>query len=187
MGTRSRRRCITWIEYYLLIFRGCYQRRRSGQANLQRTISRSFSSLCKEIQPRSRFNQCPSNFCTTTDRNCCYYWFNVWTEYVSEAYLESASEHCTKFIWSPIIISRLLLDINAKLLRPLYGLADSCDYKHATFAVHLKKNLGILTVSGDMSLFFRQERRLLTGLLASYSNDTLACGDFILATDWSNL
>ena len=136
MGTRSRRRCTTWIEYYLLIFRGCYQRRRSGQVNLQGTICRSCSSLCKEIQPRSRFNQCLSNFYTTTDRNCCYYGFDVWTEYVSEAYLESASKHCAKFILSPVIISRLLLDINVEVTSKVVWASRqlrlwACDFRRA--------------------------------------------------------
>ena len=74
MGTRSPRRCTAEIKYYLCIFRDCYQRCGNRKAYLQGTIYRPWSSWCVKTQSRSRFNQCPPNFCKTTDRNCCYYW-----------------------------------------------------------------------------------------------------------------
>ncbi len=63
-----------------------------------------------------------------------------------------------------------------KLLRPLYGLADSGEYWHATFAKHLTHDLGMKAVSRNM-LFFRGAREQVTGQLASYVGDVLACGD----------
>lgn len=62
-----------------------------------------------------------------------------------------------------------------KLLRPLYGLADSGDYWNATFAAHLRENLEMKTVRSDMSLFFRHVRGKFAGLIATYVDDTLAC------------
>ncbi len=64
-----------------------------------------------------------------------------------------------------------------KLLRPLYGLADSGDYFHATFSKHLTDDLRMKAVASDMSLFSRRARGKISGLLASYVDDTLACGD----------
>ncbi len=76
MGTRSRRRCTTWIQYYLWIFRDCYQRRGNRQAHLQDTICGASLSWCRKAQSCSRFNQCSPKFCTTTDRTRCYY--GIW-------------------------------------------------------------------------------------------------------------
>ena len=65
-----------------------------------------------------------------------------------------------------------------KFLRPLYRLSDSDDYWHATFAEHFTKKLGMKTVASNMSLFFSRARSELTGLLASYADNNLACGDY---------
>ncbi len=64
-----------------------------------------------------------------------------------------------------------------QLLCPLYVLADSGDYWHPTLAKNLTNDLGMNTVSSNMSLFFIRARGQFTGLLASYVDDTLACGD----------
>ena len=66
-----------------------------------------------------------------------------------------------------------------KLLRPLYGLADSGNYWHATFSKHLTDDLNMEPVASDMSLFFRRVRSQVFRLLASYVDDSLACGDGI--------
>jgi len=62
--------------------------------------------------------------------------FDIWSEDISQAYLQSASELLRDVYMKP----NRQLDIPAghilKLLRPLYGLADSGDYWHATFAKH---------------------------------------------------
>ena len=102
---------------------------------------------------------------------------DVCTDDISQAYLQSAS----KLLREVYLSSNKHLQDPAgyilKLLRLLYGLADSGDYGHATFAEHLRKHLGMQTVDSDMSLFFRRARGQLTGLLASYVDDTLACDD----------
>ncbi len=62
-------------------------------------------------------------------------------------------------------------------MNSIYGLVDSGDYSHATFAKHLTHDLGMQFVSSDMYLFFRRARGQVTGILASYVDVTLACGD----------
>ncbi len=103
--------------------------------------------------------------------------FEVWTEDISQAYLQSASELLREVDLKPNRQQKVPAGYVSKLLRPLYRLSDSGDNWHATFAKHLTHDLGMKAVSSDMSLFFRHARGQLTGLLASYVNDTLACGD----------
>ncbi len=103
--------------------------------------------------------------------------FDVWTEDISLAYLQSVIKLLREVYLRPNKHLQAPAGYILKLLRPLYGLVDSGDYWHATFVEHLTKKLGMKTVSSDMSLFFRQARGQLTGILASYVDDTLACGD----------
>jgi Reverse transcriptase (RNA-dependent DNA polymerase) len=64
-----------------------------------------------------------------------------------------------------------------KLLRPLYGLADSGDYWGRTLANHLRKDLGMKSTTGDPALFFKNIQEKLSGLCATYVDDTLQAGD----------
>ena len=72
MLTYSRRRCNTWIEYYLSLSRNCYQRRGNRQAYVQGAICCTCISWCGETELRSQFKQCPPNFSTNVDSICCY-------------------------------------------------------------------------------------------------------------------
>ena len=103
--------------------------------------------------------------------------FDVWTEDVSQTYLQSASELLREVYLKPNHQLKVLAGYVSKLLQPLYGLADRGDYWHATFAKHLSDDLAIKPVASDVSLFFRRARGQVTGLLASYVDHTLACGN----------
>ena len=103
--------------------------------------------------------------------------FDVWTEDISQACFQSASKLLREVYLRPNKHLQAPVGYILKLLRPLYGLADSSDYSYATFAEHLGKKLFMRTVASDMSLFSRRARGQLTGLLASYVDETLACGD----------
>ncbi len=82
--------------------------------------------------------------------------FDVWTEYISQAYLQSASKLLQEVYLRPNKHLQAPVGYILKLLRPLYGLADSGDYWDATFAEHLKKNLGTQAVASDMTLYGRE-------------------------------
>ena len=103
--------------------------------------------------------------------------FDVWTEDISQAYLQSASELLREVYLRPNRRLKIPAGYLLKLLQLLYGLADSGDYWHATFAKHLKDKLKMKPVANDMSLFFRRARAKISGVLASYVDDTLSCGD----------
>ena len=103
--------------------------------------------------------------------------FGVRTEDISQAYLQSARELLREVYLKPNRQLKVTAGYVLKLLRPLYGLGDSRDYWHATFAKHLSQDLGMKAVSCDVSLFFRCARWQVTGLISSYVADTLAYGD----------
>ena len=87
---------------------------------------------------------------------------------MSPAYLQSASELLCEVYLRPNRQLYVPAGYVLKLLRPFYGLAYSRDYWHATFSKHLADDLGMKAVSSEMSI---------SGLLASYVDDTLLCGD----------
>lgn len=62
------------------------------------------------------------------------------------------------------------------ILRPLYGLADSGDYWHATFLKHLKKDLEMTTTASDLSFRFKRVQGALKGMIATHVDDTLGAG-----------
>ncbi len=97
--------------------------------------------------------------------------FDVWTEDISQAYLQSASELLRELYLKPNRQLKVPAGYVLKLLRPLYGLADSGDYWHATFAKHLSDDLAMKPVASDISRFFRRTREQVTGLLASYVDE----------------
>ncbi len=82
----------------------------------------------------------------------------MWTEDISKAYLQSASELLREVYLRPNRQLHVPAGYVLKLLRPLYGLANSGDYWQATFSKHLTDDLGMKSGARDMSLFFRRER-----------------------------
>ncbi len=64
-------------------------------------------------------------------------WFDVWTEDISQAYLHSTSELFREIYLCPNLQLHVRAGHVLKLLRLLYGLADSSDHWHATFSKYL--------------------------------------------------
>ncbi len=107
--------------------------------------------------------------------------FGLWTEDISQAYMKSASELFREVYLRPNPQLHIPAVCVLKLLRLLFGLADSGDYWHAKFSIHLTDDLGMKAVASDMLLFLRRARWKISSLLASYVYDTLACGENIFA------
>lgn len=63
-----------------------------------------------------------------------------------------------------------------RLLKPLYGLAESGDYWVSTNATHHAADLGMEPSIGDLSLYFKRSEGSLIGILGIVVDDTLQCG-----------
>lgn len=102
--------------------------------------------------------------------------FRIWSQDISQAYLQSASELIRDVYLKPgkdleIEGGKLL-----KLLRPLYGLSDSGDYWNTTFSDHIKNDLGMKATLEDYSFFFKKARKQLIGLMGTYVDDVITAG-----------
>jgi Reverse transcriptase (RNA-dependent DNA polymerase) len=64
-----------------------------------------------------------------------------------------------------------------KLLRPLYGLADSGDYWGSTLLNHLKEELGMMQTAGDPAMFFKMLDSKLQGMCSTHVDDALHAGN----------
>lgn len=100
--------------------------------------------------------------------------FGVWTHDISQAYLQSAEKLMRDVFIKPSREFELAPNQLLKLLKPLYGLPDSCDYWHTTFAAHIENDLGMVA---DQSTFFKHVSGKLTGLAGTYVDDRLIAGD----------
>jgi hypothetical protein len=97
--------------------------------------------------------------------------FRIWSLDVSQAYLQSAETLMRDVYLDPKHdrdVFHLSSEQCLKLLRPLYGLADSGDYWHSTFLKHTKSDLEMITTFTDASFFFHLSRaHALNGLCSN--------------------
>ena len=63
-----------------------------------------------------------------------------------------------------------------KLLKPLYGLADSGDYWGRTIRNHIKEDLNMTGTTSDGAFFFKCIRDKLDGMGITYVGDALQAG-----------
>ena len=103
--------------------------------------------------------------------------FRVWSEYINNSYLQSASKLLRDVYLKPGKEFELPSNHLLKLLHPLYGLADSGDYWNETFASHMKNDLGMKSSAEDISFFFFKAKENLKGLAGTYVDDALFAGD----------
>lgn len=102
--------------------------------------------------------------------------FKIWTQDISQAYLQSASKLIRDIYLQPGKDLEIHGDILFKLLRPLYGLSDSGDYWQTTFSGHIKNDLKMSEALSDYSLFFKRSRDELIGLSGTYVDDIISAG-----------
>lgn len=103
--------------------------------------------------------------------------FRVWSQDVLQTYLQSTEQLRRDVYVCATKEFGLESSQLFKLLKPLYGLADSGDYWHVTFADHLRQQLGMTPATGDHSLFFKTFKRKLIGLIGAYVDDTIGAGN----------
>ena len=103
--------------------------------------------------------------------------FKVWSQDISQAYLQGAEKLSRDVYIRPGPELKIPSGHLLKLLKPIYGLADSGDIWNTTFSKHLQEDLGMQRAQTDMSMFFKRDRKELTGIEATYVDDSLAVGD----------
>lgn len=103
--------------------------------------------------------------------------FRVWSQGVSQAYLQSADKLLREVYVKPTKEFRLAPNQLLKLLKPLYGLTDAGDYWDLTMVRHLKEDIGMSQTNLDISLFFKLIRGQLSGLSGTYVDDGIHTGD----------
>ena len=103
--------------------------------------------------------------------------FRLFSTDVTQAYLQSAEQLMRDLYVIPSEEFELGPDQVLKLLNPLYGLADSGDYRGKTLKAHLQTELGMDSAVNDAALFFKTAGEELLGLCATYVDDALHAGD----------
>jgi Reverse transcriptase (RNA-dependent DNA polymerase) len=95
---------------------------------------------------------------------------------VTQAYLQSAELLMRDVYIKPSAEFELNASQVLKLLRPLYGLADSGDYWGSTLLNHLKEELGMKQTVGDPAMIFKVFDNKQQGVCATYVDDALHTG-----------
>lgn len=102
--------------------------------------------------------------------------FRLFSTDVTQAYLQSREKLLRDVYVKPSKEFELGPNQLLKLLKPLYGLADSGDYWGKTLRSHLQEDLGMSKSTIDDALYVRFFREQLDGLCATYVDDMLQAG-----------
>lgn len=103
--------------------------------------------------------------------------FRLWSEDMTLAYIQGAKNIMRKVYLKGELEFQPSDAQLLKILRPLYGLADSGDYWHANFLQHLKSDLNMQSTACDLSFFYKHMQAALHGLMATHVDDTLSAGN----------
>ena len=72
---------------------------------------------------------------------------------------------------------RFSADVLLQILRALYGVTDAGDYWGVTSDKHIPKDLSMVRTEIYPSLYIEEGSKGTDGLLGSYVEDSLLCGD----------
>jgi Reverse transcriptase (RNA-dependent DNA polymerase) len=98
--------------------------------------------------------------------------WDVYSLDVTQAFLQSAERLKREIVICPDVLE-LRKDELLQIMLPLYGLSESGDYWAETLGNHMLNKLQLKQSAADMSLFFRQKGRELSGMIGSYVDDLL--------------
>jgi hypothetical protein len=96
---------------------------------------------------------------------------------VTQAYLQSTEPLRRDVFVKPTADFDISEDKMLKLIRPLYGLADSGDYWGKTLLTHITEDLEMTSTIGDPALFYKHHSGILKGVVENYVDDILQTGD----------
>jgi Reverse transcriptase (RNA-dependent DNA polymerase) len=111
--------------------------------------------------------------------------FKIWTQDVTQAYLQSAGTLAREvFIEKPAIELELSPNQALQLLRPLYGLADSGDFWYRELVQH-HRDMDMQTLTTDNSTWMKFTENVLEGISGVYIDDVVQAGtaEFDLLTN----
>lgn len=98
--------------------------------------------------------------------------FELWTQYISQPYLQGSSEVMHEVFMDPKSKEfRLQPGQLLKPMKPLYGLSDSGDRWHHTLKEHF-----LMPTTGDLSLYPKHIGKRLIGLSGVYVDDLIETG-----------
>lgn len=104
-------------------------------------------------------------------------WFRLWAQDIFQAYLQSkrpfSQDVCVKLKGCINLKEEHLLN----LIKPLYGLTDSGDYRHNAMANHLTKNLFMKPITGDLACFSKSTDDKLDGRNGNHVDDSIEIGN----------
>ena len=103
--------------------------------------------------------------------------FRLFSTDVTQAHLQSAENLMRDVFITPKGEFELSKDQLLKLLKPLYGLADSGDYWDKTFSRHLTDDLGMRPCVCDPALYGMKIDEKLLGLCTTCVDDALQAGN----------
>jgi hypothetical protein len=113
--------------------------------------------------------------------------FKIWTQDLNKSYLQSAGTLAREvFIDKPAPELELSRQQALKLLRNLYGLADSGDFCHHELSMH-HRNMSMKHLTTDNSAWIRLTNNVLEGISGVYVDDVVQAGTtaFDILTDSS--
>lgn len=102
--------------------------------------------------------------------------FQLFSTDVTQAYLQSVDKLMRDVYVKPTKEFELAPNQILKLLKPLYGLAESGEYWGKTISEHLRKELGMETLVGDEAVFMKLMRDTLEGMCVTYVDDLIQAG-----------
>ena len=102
--------------------------------------------------------------------------FSVWTQDISQAYLQGSTELMREIFIEPSREFQLSPNQLFKLMKPLYGLSDSGDRWHYTLRKHFIEDLSMKPTTGDLSLYVKHISGQLSGLSGVYVDDLIEAG-----------
>jgi hypothetical protein len=103
--------------------------------------------------------------------------FRLFSTDVTQAYLQSSEPLRRDVFIKPASDFGLEENKMLKLIRPLYGLADSGDYWGKTLSTHITEDLEMKNTIGDPAFFYENKDGCLQGLIATYVDDLLQAGN----------
>lgn len=101
-----------------------------------------------------------------------FHWLRVWTQDVSQPCLRSDS-HSAREVYVRLKGGLSLKDGHLlKLLKRLYGLTDSVDYRHTTMSKHVKEDLKITSLTDDLACLIKMKNGNLQGMIDVRTDDS---------------